>query len=346
MAGQVNILGDGLAACCSAHLLSQQGFALCVQRSSRLRPARLLLSEQTQLLLRETFNAPHLFKHAPQIRRRIVSWGDEAPVELPHRGIVVSEQELLGELWQRVVIPNPASSSTGAIDPIWTIASLPNPDSLPKPRNFGARFATATMVELAGHSMNDCCWVESLPDGWLFLLASGEGRGVLISAGYSPERLLEQSRLIARQVSILDVAVSPEHRFPAFPQILSELCGPGWLACGSAAMTFDPLCGEGAGHAVREAILASAIIRASAKGSPTESFLSHYKTRLMRGFLRHLQVCLPFYLGGGSTTFWKTEAAALQKGIACMQDQLQNHTPPRYRLAGYELQPITGEPAQ
>jgi hypothetical protein len=63
----------------------------------------------------------------------------------------------------------------------------------------------------------------------------------------------------------------------------------------------------------------------------------------MQGFLRHLQVCLPFYLSGGSSTFWETEAAALQKGIAWMQDRLRGHAPPQYQLAGYELQPITDQ---
>ena len=109
-------------------------------------------------------------------------------------------------------------------------------------------------------------------------------------------------------------------------------------------MTFDPLCGEGAGHAVREALLAAAVIRASEKGYATETLLSHYATRLMQGFLRHLHVCLPFYLTGGSGDFWKTEAAALQAGITWMQDRLRASSAPLYRLVGYELQPISDNP--
>ena len=31
--------------------------------------------------------------------------------------------------------------------------------------------------------------------------------------------------------------------------------GSGWLACGTAAMGFDPICGDGTGYAVREGIL-------------------------------------------------------------------------------------------
>jgi hypothetical protein len=337
--GTVNILGEGLAACCSAHLLASGGFLLRVEPFTRSRPSRLLLSEQTQSLLRDTFTAPHLFQNAQQIRKRIVSWGNAAaPVELPHRGIVVHEQELLGELWNRVVIPKPAAST----DPAWTVVSAQNGDSRARFRSFGSRVAIVGLVELTRQAEDDCCWVESLPDGWLFLLPSEPGRAALISCGYSPEKLIEQSRLIGRLVSNLDETTRTAHHHPAFPQILSELCGPHWLACGSAAMMFDPLCGEGAGHAVREALLASAVIRASAKGSPVETLLAHYATRFMHGFLKHLQVCLSFYRSGGNSHFWKTEAAALETGIAWMQERLRGQAPPRYRLVGYELQPISG----
>ena len=332
----VNILGDGLAACCTAHLLSSEDFSLRVEPFTRSRPARLLLSEQTQSLLCDTFGAPHLFQNARQIRKRIVSWGNAAPpVELPHSGVVIHEQGLLSELWNRIAVSN---SPSGTAE--WTVISAHNGESPSRFRSFGGRVATVAFVELTREAGDDSCWVESLPDGWLFLLPAEAGRAVLISCGYAPEALIEQSRFIHGLVSNLDGPTGTAHRHPAFPQILDELCGPQWLACGSAAMMFDPLCGEGAGHAVREALLASAVIRASAKGSENQSLLAHYEARFMHGFLRHLQVCLQFYRSGGSSDFWRTEAAALEAGIVWMQDRLRAQAPPRYRLAGYELQAI------
>jgi hypothetical protein len=332
--GSVNILGEGLAACCCAQLLSSGDFSLQVEPVSRPRPARLLLSEQTQSLLRDTFQAPQLFRQAQQIRKRIVRWGKAETVELPHSGIVVHEQELLNELWNRVVIP-----TSGAAELAWTVISARNGDSAAQFRGFGSRVATVAMVELTPQAALDCCWVESLPDGWLFLLPSGAGRAALIRCGYSPEKLMGESRLIGRLVSNLEETTGATQH-PAFPQILDELCGPQWLACGSAAMAFDPLCGEGAGHAVREALLASAVIRASAKGSSAETLLAHYETRFMQAFLKHLQVCMQFYTSGGSSEFWRAEVAALETGIAWMYQRLRQQAPPRYRLAGYELQPI------
>ena len=334
--GFVNILGDGLAACCTTHLLSAADFSLRVEPFTRSRPARLLLSEQTQLLLCDTFGAPQLFQHAREIRKRVVSWGNAAPpLELPHRGVVIREQSLLSELWNRMVVPDPPSA-----DAEWTVISAHNGESPARFRSFGGRVATVALVELTSQAADDCCWVESLPDGWIFLVPAEPGRAALISCGYAPEKLIEKSCLIHGLVSSVDGSATTAHRHPAFPQILDQLCGPHWLACGSAAMMFDPLCGEGAGHAVREALLAAAVIRASARGSSRETLLAHYETRFMHGFLRHLQVCLQFYRSGGSSDFWKTEASALEEGITWMQDRLRGQAPPRYRLAGYELQPI------
>jgi 2-polyprenyl-6-methoxyphenol hydroxylase-like FAD-dependent oxidoreductase len=343
MAGHVNISGAGIAACCSAHLLTQQGFSVGLQRASHVRSTRLLLSEQTQSLFREIFAAPHLFAGAPRIRRRIVAWGENAqPLELPHSGIVLSEQDLLSDLWQRVAVATPVPSPAGAAEATWTINSAHKSGSPKESQGFGARQASTTKVELAEQAPQDCCWVESLPDGWLFLLPYGQGHAMLISTGYSPDGLVEQSRLIVRHIATLEDAAAPAHQFPAYSQILPELCGPLWLACGSAAMSFDPLCGEGAGHALRQALLAAAVIRGAAKGYSVETLVAHYNTRLMQGFLRHLQVCLPFYQRGGHSEFWEMEAAALKSGIAWMQSRLQNQPPARYRLVGYELEPSAG----
>lgn len=343
MAGHVNISGAGIAACCSAYLLAEQGFSVCLQPVRHVRPTRILLNEQTQSLFREIFAAPHLFAGAPHIRRRIVAWGENAqPLELPHSGVVFAEQELLNELWHRVAAHAPIPSpGTGAED-TWTINSAHKSGSPKECQGFGARQASTTKVRLAKQAPQDCCWVESLPDGWLFLLPYGEGHAMLISTGYSPAGLIEQSRLIARQIATLEDTPAPAHMFPAYSRILPELCGPFWLACGSAAMSFDPLCGEGAAHALREALLAAAVIRGAAKGYSLETLFAHYQTRLMQGFLRHLQVCLPFYQRGGHSEFWETEAAALKRGIAWMRSRLQDQQPARYRLVGYELEPIAG----
>ncbi len=345
MAAQINIIGDGLAACCAAHLLIDRGFSVSLHKTGRPKPARLLVSDATQSLLCDIFRAPDLFAQAPRIRRRIVRWGPHAEtLDLPHRGLVVSEMDLLDRLWRQT----PVAATDPASPAAWSLVATSDCAALPALQSFGARCASVASVVLTPPAAQDACWVESLPDGWLFLLPAGDARGALIATGYTPEKLpetlLDQSVLVAPQIVHLETAAS--RAFPAFPQILTEVCGPDWLALGSAAMTFDPLCGEGAGHAARVALLASAVLQAVANGQPRANLLDHYSTRLLQGFLRHLQVCLPFYQGGGSGQFWKSETASLERGIAWAQQRLRRSAPFQYRFAGYELEPLSPSPSR
>jgi hypothetical protein len=303
-------------------------------------PARLLINDQTQSLLREIFADGRLFEGDLRIRKRVVRWGIEAKtLELPHDGLVVCEQNLVDRLWQKTGILEPAQSIDNSPRPAWTVVASPGLGSLPAPNGFGARRASTASVVLRSDAAKDCCWIESLPEGWLFLLPAGDGRAVLIGAGYAPAELIEQSGLIASQISNVNLA-APNGVFPAFPQILTSLCGPGWVACGSAAMTFDPLCGEGAGHAAREAILAAAVLSATAKRPDEDKLFSHYSTRLMQGYLRHLRACLPFYRSGGSSGFWHAEAEALERGIAWIECRLRGCARFTYSLCGFDMVPI------
>jgi flavin-dependent dehydrogenase len=121
---------------------------------------------------------------------------------------------------------------------------------------------------------------------------------------------------------------------------LAELNGPDWLACGSAAMSFDPVCGEGAGNAAREAILASAVMAAIQAGEDPDAVLSHYRSRLLGGFLRHLEICLEFYTRARQGPWWEGEIVLLQRGIEWTRAQMRPLPPPRYRLVDFRLRPL------
>ena len=102
-------------------------------------------------------------------------------------------------------------------------------------------------------------------------------------------------------------------------------------------MAFDPLCGDGTAHAVREAILASAVIRAADGGEDVGRVIVHYEGRLTAGFQRHLMECRRFYLSGGSGEWWRKEAESCDEGIAWCGARVGEF---RYRLEGLELRRI------
>jgi hypothetical protein len=328
----VTVRGDGVAAACCVRSLTAHPLPVSMVVGGRPKLSAVLLSESTQSLLRDLFADRMLFQGLPRISKRVVAWGQDAqPVVLSHSALVISEQELLERLWARVPKPPEEAQDAAA----WEIISSRTEPSAREEMRFGSRIAFVSEVQLRLTADREACWAESLDAGWLFLFPVHETSACLISVGQPAESLLGQSRLIAPQ---LDTPIRSGAQFAAYPRVLSELCGSGWLACGTAAMGFDPLCGEGVANAVREAILASAVVRAATQGGDVNGLLAHYNSRLMRGFVRHLQVCQHFYATGGTGPFWSAELQLLHQGIEWFNQNLKIDE--RYRLTGFELVPI------
>jgi hypothetical protein len=315
---QVSIRGKGVAAACCAHLLRCSGNTVSSDASGASRVPAIVLGEITQALARDVFDRPELFRDAHRIERRIVAWGPGADlVTVPHSAVVVSEQQLSDLLHME---PLPSN------EPDWTIyAARPLPPHVTE-HAFGTRKATTMRAQLKEGVDSAACQIESMPEGWLFLIPTSTSEGWLIAVG-SPEP--DASRLME---SIATLA-APSAEFPAYPRIAMPLAEAGILCCGSAALTFDPLCGDGTGHAIREAILATAVIRAcSAPGA-----LEHYTARLIAGFRKHLEACHGFYRSGGTSDWWKNELDAIREGIQWCDRLLTQHGPFRYRLQDLEL---------
>ena len=329
---RILIQGDGVAAWCCDLLLRRAGFDISLRSQPRLRLPAVMLSDAAVALIRDVFGRDDLFRASPRIVKRIVQWGSAAnPVALDHAAVVVSEQELMDAL------STPTPDYDPEATPDWTvIASRPLPSETVENR-FGNRFATATPVELNNDAEPEACWMESLLAGWLFLITTAPGAGWMLSVGGPTEELMSQSRLIAPQIARCG---PPAGTFPCAPRIISPLCAPGWLACGTAALTFDPICGDGTANAVREAILAAAVIGALEKGGDTASLFAHYKARLTAGFRRHPGLCLGFYRSGGVGDWWQNEALALRNGIEWCDSRPAAKQAFQYRLAGFRLERV------
>jgi hypothetical protein len=329
---RVVICGDGVAAYCCAHLLSKAGFSVDLEPVNRSRLPVILLGDQALALIRDVFDEPDLFKAAPRVCKRTVAWGlDSQPRTLEHSAVAVSEEVLLES-----VRPKLAENPDHA-DARWTILAarpLPGP-AVEHP--FGSRMATVATVELRVEADSSACAIESLEDGWLFLIPNAPRSGWLLATGGPLESLLSRSQVVARVISSHS---APSGEFPAYPRIVSPLGGPNWLACGTAAMAFDPICGDGTAHAIREAVLASAVIRAVANAGDTGDLLGHYEARLTAGFHRHLTLCREFYQSGGTGAFWASELAAIDDGVQWSDRKLGEHPSFRYQLRGFELEAV------
>ena len=232
------IRGDSVAAWCCAFLLTKAGFKPALERTARPRLPAIMLSEAALALIRDVFETPNLFRRAHRITSRSVSWGRGAePVSLAHAAVVVSERELLSELEQ---VSDPLNDHLEHEADFTIFASRPLPTN-PVEYCFGSRSAHAAQIRLRNAHDSASCWIESFEDGWLFLIPDAADTGWLLSVGSSPPGVLGSSRLIGERIASVS---ERSGEFAASPRIVSPLSGPRWLACGTAGMAFDPLCGD------------------------------------------------------------------------------------------------------
>lgn len=333
---RILIRGDGIAACCCAHLLHKAGIAVTLEPSNRSKVPALMLSGASQSLICDVFAQRDLFHDAPRVEKRVVVWGlDGKALPLPHSAVIISEERLSQRVRPNVPAPAPLDG-----DPIWTIHSAP-PLPPSTEHRFGTRIAAAVQVNLKEDSDARACWIEGLESGWLFMIPAASRSDAhsawLLAVGGPTESLLAQSRLISDQIAGIIRATA---QFPAFPRISDPLCGSNWLACGTTAMSFDPLCGDGTGHAVREAILAAAVVRAALAGEARDGLLEHYRARLVAGFYRHLELCREFYTRGRVGPWWDQELSHLLNGLDYCKSAMINGMRFRYQLTGFDLHRI------
>ncbi len=328
----VVIRGDGVAAYCCAHLLNKAGLQVVLEHVDRPRLPVIMLGHQALALIRDVFEQPALFQNSPRIEERVVAWGPDAePFAVEHSAVVVSEEALLDG-----IRPFLTAEANPTQDARWTILASRPRSALTVEHCFGSRMAYAVPVTLKDGSDPRACSLESLEDGWLFLIPNAPSSGWLLAVGGTAEALLGRSQLIVSAIAGLGAATG---RFPAFARIASPLCAPEWLACGTGAIAFDPICGDGTAHAVREAILASAVIRALANGGSQADLLAHYEARLTAGFRRHLDLCRGYYESGGVTELWRSELAAIERGIQWCDGKFGTASHFRYQLRGFDLEP-------
>ncbi|KQN04938.1 hypothetical protein ASE85_08130 [Sphingobium sp. Leaf26] len=322
----VAIRGSGMAANGCAYLLKEAGFRVGQEAVHRPPVPSMMLSEAALALMRDLFGRPDLFADAPRVRRRLVAWGG-APVTVLHDAVLASEAMVQGALGVR-------DEATVAA-PDCTIYAAP-PMPMGELHVFGERQAVAVRVRLRNPACREEGRVEAVGSGWLFLVPADGDEGWLLGVGGEVDALLAQSRLIAPVVDPIGGSSRP---FLAAPRLHMPLVGGDWLACGTAAIGFDPICGDGTAQSVREAILASAVVRAIADGGDQAALLGHYQAMLIAAMRRHLLLCAQFYANGGQGDWWRAQHDALMQGHLWCTGLLAKLPEPQFALHGLTLVP-------
>jgi 2-polyprenyl-6-methoxyphenol hydroxylase-like FAD-dependent oxidoreductase len=147
--------------------------------------------------------------------------------------------------------------------------------------------------------------VEACEEGWWYSFAvTGSRRLVVLMSDTDlvkarrlaePVRwqeLLSRTRLVTGFAST-GVPLGPPRLLPAQTRRLDRFAGPGWLAVGDAATTFDPLSSQGLVKALRSAILGSYAARNALAND--ESGLHRYERLTTQEFDAYLSARRDFY---------------------------------------------------
>jgi flavin-dependent dehydrogenase len=210
----------------------------------------------------------------------------------------------------------------------------------PSFRSFGRRVILAADVPLRNAADPHACWMETVPNGWVFLAPLEHGRGMLqaMVAERPADEALALIDAVASTVCIDGLVAgltSPVTTFDAAPRLREPTGEAGWLSVGEAAMRLDPVSGYGVAYAIREAILASAVVDTAAGVSSSHEYLSHYQHRLRDAFIGHLDACVRLYAAGLPSPTWNQEIEPMRQAVEAARRTAP--TTYRYGLAGTRL---------
>ena len=327
IAGERSVIvrGSGVAALTIARLLDIQGWSVRLEQGAPARRLCLLLSETTAGLLAALWNDPLLLAGAHRIRERAVSWGPASEADtVAAPGVAISANELARRLAASLRLA-PASADDVS-DAAWIVDARPDSSETTgaaKPmRTFGHRHAWVAQAMLRAASRSDLCVIETVRDGWVFLLPAGTGRASLqfvsipsITPPPAPNEAVAATRTIRKAIDGIGEWSDP---MPCMPRARLPPACPGRISIGEAALGFDPISGDGVGHALRGTVLAAMSLHAIANGTPIAECLDGYASTLRRAMAHHLKTCLGLY---GDAQGWHDEVGAMAAGVALLTRQ-------------------------
>ena len=337
----VHVGGRGIAAAAALRALQTRGIGVTADMPDpdpRPRAPLVLLGDAARALLGDVFagHAPlsDLLSQAHRIERRIVRWGDRETGVFAHSGLVVAGDRLGATLWSGAAeIPaRPSDRFELTAHGGKGLAS----------RRFGERQAASAPVVLRPGADDRAAYVEALDQGWAFLVPTGGGQGWILTVGADPAEAIAAGTLTASVVAETGPVAA---RFETAPRLADPPLAAHGLVLGSAALAFDPICGDGTATAVRGALLAAAVAAAMAGADRPEldpavdqaDLTTHYRLMLIAAMRRHVSSAHPFYAAGGEGPWWRRQTDALADGHAWCTAQLAEAGEARFVLAGDRL---------
>ena len=372
------VVGRGVAGLCCAKLLARHGWEVVVWGvSPRSTPALVLNNATCDLLLDIWEAGDDLLKGSYSLSQRKTCWGREGTVStVMQPSVAIRGDTLVGNLLgclsrghrreiyiedgsaslQKMAASISFSSSGQEFD--WVIDASGRTSQIAqllgavKHHSFGERCVIGIEASLTKmQQRRDTYWIETIQDGWVFLAPLGNDKALLQCMVprllkeplVAITDLLAQTHMIREQVA--DTS-GPASVFIASPQIADPLWGPGWIAVGDAAISLDPISGDGTGYALRGVILVMSIFNGITSGLPKSDCLHHYDLRLYKAFSSHLRECINYYSVAFSSLDWQAEIERMKKVLPNNSPHIVDAESFLYGLKGFELIPLNSSQPQ
>ncbi len=207
-------------------------------------------------------------------------------------------------------------------DAAWIVDTRFN--SIGPMRQFGGRHAWIAQVELRKGARDDLCVMESVAEGWAFLLPAGGGLASLqfvsIPSSTMPPSAADLGAATRTIRDAIGKAGPWSEPIPCMPHVRLPPAGIGWLAVGEGALGFDPISGDGIGHVLRGVVLAATTLHDIASGKDMAGCLDAYEHTLCRALAQHLRTCLGLYRDAPLAAAWQEEIVAMEVGVALLSE--------------------------
>lgn len=363
MKKRVLIIGCGITGLSCAKLLSSHGWEVEILGTPNYNKPYLVLNGITCELLQDIWQDPHLWDDAFSLTKHKVIWGEESTmtnINYPAVSIegTVLEKRLYNQLNHCIHITDNVKKFQASLNPdylqhlnqkfTWIIDSSGRESQVSeilgkrKRLVFGERHVISTKVRLKSTNKQIGSWMEAVKDGWIFLAPLSQQTALLqvmlpgspICASTALSQILDQSKLIQAQIS--SVLHTPK-LFNATPSLNLSPYGKGWISIGDAACSFDPICGDGTGYAIRQVFLATGALNGIATGIEYEEALQHFTMRLRKTFCSHLEHCINYYSESFSSILWKDELSRMKNTFQKHKNEIQQEYHFSYQLNGSKI---------
>ena len=160
--------------------------------------------------------------------------------------------------------------------------------------------------------------IEARPDGWIYAGRLGTGRWVFgyhtgaedavrLKAGSGDEILADAPGLNALlgPVRLDDGIVALDAR----SSVLDSPCGVGWISCGDAALSFDPIAGQGLFNALRSGMAAAEVVAGAIAGRREESSYINEMVQVAQIYAARRRALYRAEGRWAARSFWQEQAA-------------------------------------